>query len=110
VEDPVKTVLDAFRSDLLALAFLGALMALSFWPPENRRQAAVKVTVGTVISGASAPGLYAVIVWKWPDFPVETAILGMLYFWIGLLGMQLVPLASSILNRLRAAKIPGVNE
>lgn len=107
MSDPVESVFKVFRSELLALAFLGATIALSFWPEESVKRAAVKVGVGTAIAGASAPAVYSVVLWKWPDFPVEIAILGALYFWLGLLGMQIVPVVSAVLNRLRSTRMPG---
>lgn len=108
--DPVKEIAEMFRAELLALAFLGALVALSFWAPADRRTAIINVMAGTIISGASAPGIYAIVLWKWPEFPAEISILGALYFWLGLLGMRLVPVAASLIDRLRGAKIPGVDK
>lgn len=110
MSDPIKEISEVFRSELLALAFLGALVALSFWAPADRRTAIINVLAGTIISGASAPGLYAVVLWKWPEFPAEVSILGALYFWLGLLGMKIVPIAASLIERLRGAKLPGVDK
>lgn len=110
MSDPVESVFKVFRSELLALAFLGAIIALSFWPAETIRKAAIKIGVGTTIAGASAPAVYSVVLWKWPDFPVEVAILGALYFWLGLLGMQIVPVVTAVLNRLRTTRMPGAEE
>ena len=106
--DPLKTLSDAFRTEFLALSFLGALIALSFWPVADRRQAAINVAVGTVISGASTPALLAVVGWMWPTLPIESPIVGAAYFWFGLLGMHIVPVVAAILKRYRALKPPGV--
>lgn len=104
MDDPAKSIASLLRADLLALAFLGSLIALSFWPPQNRRQAIANVCAGTVISASSAPAIYFSILWEWPTFPVETAIMGALYFWIGLLGMKLVPIAFGLVERLTKSK------
>lgn len=110
VDDAAKNIASLLRADLLALAFLGALVALSFWPPQDRRQAIIKVGAGTCISAASSPAIYYAILWEWPTFPVETAILGTLYFWVGLLGMKLVPLAFGIVERFTKSKASGSSE
>ena len=108
MSDPLKELSDAFRSEFLALSFLGALIALSFWPAAGRRQAAINVVVGTIISGASAPALLAIIAWIWPTLPIGSPMIGAVYFWFGLLGMHLVPIISTILNRYKSLKPPGV--
>lgn len=108
MSDPLKELSDAFRSEFLALSFLGALIALSFWPVADRRKAAINVAVGTVISGASAPALLALIAWMWPTLPIGSPMIGAVYFWFGLLGMHIVPVVLAVLNRYKAAKPPGV--
>lgn len=108
MSDPLKELSDAFRSEFLALSFLGALIALSFWPVADRRRAAINVAVGTVISGASAPAILALISWFWPTLPISSPIVGAVYFWIGLLGMHIVPIVIAILNRYKTANPPGV--
>lgn len=110
MDDPAKSIASLLRADLLALAFLGSLVALSFWPPQDRRQAIIKVGAGTCISAASSPAIYYAILWEWPTFPIETAILGTLYFWVGLLGMKLVPLVFGLVERFAKNKVPEASE
>lgn len=110
MDDPAKNIASLLRADLLALAFLGALVALSFWPPQDRKRAIINVAAGTSISAASAPAIYFALLWQWPSFPIETAILGALYFWIGLLGMKLVPLVLGLVDRLTKNKSEGVGQ
>lgn len=106
--EPLKELSEFIRAEFLALAFLGAIVALSFWPAADRRKAALNVFVGTVISGASSPATLAGIRWMWPDLPVESPIIGAVYFWFGLLGMQIVPVVAAIVQRFKSAKLPGV--
>lgn len=108
MSEAIDAILRALKLELLAWAFLGALIALSFWEPANRTRAVINVVTGTVISAASAPAVYAIVLWHWPDFPVVVAVLGALYFWIGLLGMKIVPIISAVIERFRSAKPPGV--
>ena len=106
MDDPAKSIASLLRTDLLALAFLGSLVALSFWPSQDRRQVIIKVGAGTCISAASSPAIYYAILWQWPTLPIETSILGTLYFWVGLLGMKLVPLAFGLIERFTKSKVP----
>ena len=99
MDDPTKGLLSMMRADLLALAFLGALIALSFWPAQDRKKAVANVVAGTAISATTAPSVYFGIMHFFPEFPVETPILGALYFWMGLLGMKLVPIVLSLVEK-----------
>lgn len=99
MDDPAKELFSVLRADLLALAFLGAMVALSFWPAQDYKKAVANVIAGTLISAATAPAVYLAAIWAWPSFPVEAPILGALYFWMGLLGMKLVPLALSLAEK-----------
>lgn len=110
MDDPAKSIIGIIRADLLAWAFLGSLVAMSFWAPQDRRRAIINLAAGTCISATSAPAIYFGILWKWPTFPVEVAILGALYFWVGLLGMKLVPLVFGLIERLLKNKPAGVSE
>jgi Na+/proline symporter len=98
---------DEINSVKFGLAFMGALFALTFWPQNSRRVAFTHVIMGTVISVVSVPGVLTFILWKFPTFPVEPAIVGAAHFWTGLLGMQAVPVAASILGRFKNVD-PGV--
>jgi Na+/proline symporter len=92
---------DEINSMKVGFAFMGALFALTFWPQNSRRVAFSHVIMGTVISVVSVPGMVAFFAWKFPGFPTEPAIIGAAHFWMGLLGMQVVPVAASILGRLK---------
>jgi Na+/proline symporter len=111
VDDP-KTFSSIIRGEWLALAFMGALVALSFWPEQTRRRAAASVAAGTVISASTAPAAYYLILWYWPTFPSEGpiawAIPAALFFWCGVLGMKLPPLMLSLVERF--AKKPEANQ
>lgn len=95
------------RAEFLALAFLGSLVALTFWPPTERTKAAINLVIGTVISVASSPAIIVGIAWMWPTLPAEFPVQGAVYFWIGVLGMKIVPVAAQWIERFKSAKIPG---
>lgn len=111
MDDP-KTLSSILRGEWLALAFMGALVALSFWPEQTRRKAAASVAAGTVISASTAPAAYYLVLWYWPTFPTEGPIAwaapAALFFWFGLLGMKLPPLVWSFVERF--AKKPEANQ
>lgn len=111
MDDP-KTISSIIRGEWLALAFMGALVALSFWPEQDRRKAVANVAAGTVISAATAPAAYYLILWFWPTFPTEGpvawAIPAALFFWCGVLGMKLPPILLSLVERF--AKKPEANQ
>lgn len=94
----------------LALAFCGALIALSFWPPTTRAKLVANVFIGTMISATTVPAISVVIEYFFPSFPQSIFIVGPAYFWCGLLGMKLVPVAARLVDRLKSLKIPGVEE
>ena len=101
-------LLKVVRPVFLALSFVGALIALSFWPAADRKKAAINVMIGTTISAVTVPAMLVIVRWLWPEFPDSPFLVGPIYFWMGLLGMHTVPLALILLNRLRDLKIPGV--
>lgn len=105
MEDHFKQLVGSLKSDTLALAFVGALIAQSFWPSSSSRKAAVAVLIGTIIAGVTAPAIVSVLVWKWPGFP--EAVKGAVYFWTGLMGMQTVPVVAFLLNKLKKSRLPG---
>lgn len=98
---------DAVKPEYISAAFMGALIALSFWPVADRKKACTNIIIGTIISLVSTPGLYSLMIWKFPDFPATQMLLGAVYFWMGLLGMQIVPVVSFLLSKLRDSKLPG---
>jgi len=98
---------EAVKPEFVSAAVMGALIALSFWPVADRKKACANVVIGTIISLVSTPGLYSLIIWKFPSFPVTQMLTGAVYFWMGLLGMQIVPVVSFLLSKLRDSKLPG---
>ena len=106
MEEQFKQLAGSLKSDMVALAFVGALIAQSFWPSSSSRKAAVAVLIGTVMSGVTAPAIVSVLMWKWPGFP--EAVKGAVYFWTGLMGMQTVPVVAFLLNKLKESKLPEV--
>jgi Na+/proline symporter len=108
MDDWMKGIMGVFKSELVALAFAGSLIAQSFWPSVSSRAALIAVSVGTVVSCATSPALVSFLEWKWPGFP--HTIQGAIHFWAGLMGMQIVPIVSHFLNKLKDAKIPGVDQ
>jgi len=82
-----------FQSELIALAISGSLVALSFWPAASKVQAAGRVFVGTSLSCVTTPFCIEILAWKLPDTPgaVVTTFKMVLFFWVGLLGVQIVP-------------------
>lgn len=103
--DSLRELAEAVRSGLLGVAFAGALAAETFWPASNRWRAVTNVLTGTAISCYSAPLLVHLILAYWPSLMVAKGpISGALYFWLGLLGMQLVPAINALAQRLLARK------
>lgn len=101
ISDIVKEALGGVKPAFLAMAFAGAVAAESFWPSASIIRTVTNVVVGTAVSAASTPALLAVAAWKWPGLPDLTPVMGGLYFWVGLFGMQIVPLVSAYLNKLK---------
>lgn len=103
-----KDGIDIIRSEFLALAFAGSLIAQSFWPPTGRAKVAINIAIGTVISCASSPLIVALASWKFPTLPAEAIapLQAATYFWFGLLGMQAVPLAIKVIKKIT----PGAGE
>ena len=103
--DSLKELADALRSGLLGVAFAGALAAETFWPAKSRWHAVGNVLTGTAISCYTAPLLVHLIVSQWPGLMTASGpISGALYFWLGLLGMQLVPGVHALVLRVLARK------
>jgi len=108
MEEQLKQLMESLKSDVIAFAFVGSLIAQSFWPSSESRKAAVSVLIGTVVASTTAPAIMSVLLWKWPGFPEAVRVA--VYFWTGLLSMHLVPLAAFLLNRLKGANLPGVDQ
>lgn len=106
MEDHFKQLVDSLKSGMFALAFVGALIAQSFWPSSSSKKAAISVLIGTVIAGVTAPAIVSMLMWKWPGFP--EAVKGAVHFWTGLMGMQMVPVVAFLLNKLKESKLPEV--
>ena len=103
--ESLRELAGAFRSGLLGVAFAGALAAETFWPANNRWRAVCNVLTGTAISCYTAPLFVHLIVTQWPSLQVANGpIAGALYFWLGLLGMQLVPGVHALALRVMARK------
>lgn len=94
----IEAILAKVKAEFLAAAFSGALVALQFWPPSSRKAAFTNVAVGTTISISSVPGFLHLAAWQWPTLPVDV-ITGAVYFWTGLLGMQIVPIMAGIVQK-----------
>ena len=103
-------MLSSIRLGFLALAFAGALTALSFWPANTFWRILANLAIGTTISAVSSPAIMEIVVWMWPTFPASDSVYGIVYFWLGLLGMQLVPSVLFILNRFKDIRITKVSE
>ena len=100
--DILKEAYDVLRSGFIAVAFAGALAAESFWPASSRMRTVANVGVGTMISCTTAPLLSYLVVRTWPDMLAEIpALNGAIYFWLGLLGMQIVPVAAMMIRSVR---------
>lgn len=107
--DTIKEALDAVTSEVagvvrpafLALAFAGALVAESFWPASTKLRSATNIAVGTTVSAVSTPAMLALAQWFWPTLPNLESFMGAAYFWFGLLGMQIIPVVSGYLGKLK---------
>lgn len=107
--DTIKEALDAVTNEVtgairpafLALAFAGALVAESFWPASRKMKSATNIAVGTTVSAVSTPAVVALAGWFWPTLPSLESFMGAAYFWFGLLGMQIVPVVSGYLGKLK---------
>lgn len=103
--ESLKELADAIRGGLIGIAFAGALAAESFWPAKSMWRTCGNVLTGTAISCYTAPLFAKLLVMQWPMLAdAQMPISGALYFWFGLLGMQIVPgvhvLALKALSRI----------
>ena len=107
--DPIKEGFDFFRSEFLALAFMGSLLAMSFWPLSDRKKAAVKVMAGVVISCFSTPAIIWGVKFAVPDFPTEGLYwVGLAcFFWVGFLSSHIARAMAEAVQRLPRTKLPG---
>lgn len=107
--EPWKDIWEALENAVknggVGIAFAGALAAESFWPASTILREICNVIVGTAISCYTAPVLLVFVVGLWPDLKaVRGALEGAMFFWLGLLGMQLVPAVQLFIrNRIKAA-------
>ena len=106
--EPIKEGIDFIRSEFLAVAFIGSIIALSFWPPSNRTKAIIKVVVAVCISCFTSPAAMYGIYLFYPALPVEAsfAIGLLLFFWIALLSTHLVKSSVEVLKRAPKVKLP----
>lgn len=107
--EPIKEGIDFLRSEFLAVAFIGSIIALSFWPPSSRTKAAIKVAVAVCISCFTSPAVMYGIYLFYPALPVEASFaMGIaLFFWVALLSSQLVRSSVEVLKRAPKIKLPG---
>lgn len=107
--EPIKEGIDFLRSEFLAVAFVGSIIALSFWPPSSRTKAVIKVVVAVCISCFTSPAVMYGIYLFYPELPVEASFaMGLaLFFWIALLSSQLVMSSVEVLKRAPKIKLPG---
>lgn len=94
----------------VALAFGGAVSALTVWPPKNKAIAVSNLFVGTLVSVATTPALMDALVYLVPNLPVSEGIRGAAYFWLGALGLKLIPIALSAVKLLKSIRIGGAPE
>lgn len=106
--EPIKESIDFIRSEFLAVAFVGSIIALSFWPPSSRTKAVIKVAVAVCISCCTSPAVMYGIYLFYPALPIEASFaIGLaLFFWIALLSSQLVKSSVEVLKRAPKAKLP----
>lgn len=104
MNEELKSIFDPV---LASFAFVGALLRLTFWPVTDRVKAWSTTLTATILSLISSPIIYQVVVWHWPEFPKSQLLLWFIGFWFALFGVQLVPIVSSLLSKLRDSKLPG---
>ena len=106
--EPIKESIDFIRSEFLAAAFIGSIIALSFWPPSSRTKAIIKVVVAVCISCCTSPAVMYGLYLYFPDLPIGSNLaIGLaLFFWIALLSTHLVKSSVEILKRAPRAKLP----
>lgn len=106
MSEQLKEFLDMAREAwYVGVAFMGALVSQSFWQTAVGLRAVVNVMIGTMVSVFSAPAMAYALVYNWPDLANgREAIAGALYFWCGLLGMHLIPLAAKLVESINVRK------
>lgn len=107
--EPIKEGIDFVRSEFLAVAFMGSIIALTFWPPSSRTKAAIKVIVAVCISCFTSPAMMYAIYYFYPAMPIQASFaIGLaLFFWVALLSSQLVRSSVEVLKRAPKIKLPG---
>jgi hypothetical protein len=108
VGEPIKESIDFIRSELLAAAFVGSMIAISFWPPSTRTKAIIKVITAVCISCFTSPALMFLIYLYIPELPVGSNLaIGVLVFgWTALLSTHLVKSSVEVLKRTSKVKLP----
>lgn len=106
--EPIKEGIDFIRSEFLAVAFAGSIIALSFWPPSNRTKAIIKIATAVCISCCTSPAVMYGIYLFYPALPIEASFaIGLaLFFWIALLSSHVVKSSVEVLDRAPKAKLP----
>lgn len=106
--EPIKEGIDFIRSEFLAVAFIGSIIALSFWPPSTRTKAVIKVAVAVCISCFTSPAAMYGLYLFYPELPIEAsfAIGLLLFFWIALLSSHLVKSSVEVIKRAPKTKLP----
>jgi len=110
--DPVDVGWPAKFAFFCALAFGGALSSLAVWAPTTRGAAFAGLFAGTAISVVTAPVVAPIMTaWLGPLVPIPAeAIHGAAYFWIGLLGLKLVPIVLAAIKLLKSIRFGGSSE
>lgn len=99
MSDQLKELLDTVRPVFMALGFLGAMAAQSFWPPVSRLAGAYNCLMGTALTLITVPAGFEFARWLWPEMPAWSGyVQGAAYFWVGIAGMQLAPLAPAAIK------------
>ena len=106
MSDPIKEIIDTARESWhVAAAFTGALISQSYAGASLGMRALANVLIGFTVSCFTAPLLTYVIIMQWPALlDARDQILGSSHFWLGVLGMQLIPFASWLLDAIKVRK------
>lgn len=109
MSDQLKELFDTVRPVFMALAFLGAMAAQSFWRPASLWAGAYNCLMGTALTLITVPAGFEFARWLWPEMPAWSGyVQGAAYFWVGVAGMQLAPLAPAAIKWFMSLR-PKVN-
>jgi Na+/proline symporter len=95
MSDDLKSGLDMMK---LAAAFVGTILSLSFWPPDTRKAAWVRVGTGFCLSIVTVPPLFDVILWQFPTFPDSYGMRIFAYMMAGLFAFIIIPVIGNLIR------------